>query len=88
MMYIVADSLHFICFRIYASYLSLQLFHVFTVELFRSNSEYTTEEKAAWPLDPTQAGIKAMLAAKFFIRCYKFQVQDYVVSKFSQPLAF
>ena len=36
----------------------------------------------------TQAGIKAVLTAEFFIQCYKFQVQDYVVSKFSQLSAF
>ena len=52
--------------------------------IFRSNGEYTTEEKAAWPLDHVHAGIKATTTAKFFIQCYKIQVQDYVVSKCSQ----
>ena len=52
------------------------------------NDDYTTEEKAAWPLDHVHAGIKATTTAKFFIQCYKIQVQDYMVSKFSQLLAF
>ena len=30
MMYIVADSLHFICFRIYASYLSLHHYFMYS----------------------------------------------------------
>ena len=30
MMYIVADSLHFICFRIYASYLSLHHYSMYS----------------------------------------------------------
>ena len=42
-----------------------------------------TEENAAWPLDSAPMGIKAEPEAKFFIQCYKFQVQDYVVSKFT-----
>ena len=54
-----------------------------TVEKFQSDSAYTTEEKAAWPLDSVSTGIKAEPTAKFFIRYYKFQVQDYVVSKFT-----
>ena len=58
-----------------------------TVEKFQSNSAYATEENAAWPLDSAPMGIKAKPAAKFFIWCYKFQVQDYVVSKFTS-LAF
>ena len=58
-----------------------------TVEIFQSNWEYITEEKAAWPLDSAPTGIKAEPAAKFFIRCYKFQVQDYVVPN-SQSFAF
>ena len=61
---------------------------VLAVEIFRSNGEYTTEEKAAWPLDHIHTGIKAATAAKFFIWCYKIHVQDYVVSKFSQLSAF
>ena len=83
MMYIIVNSLHSICFRIYASNLSLHhnLMYV-TVEKFQSNCEYTTEEKAAWSPDSAPMGIKAMPTAKFFIWCYKFQVQDYVVSKF------
>ena len=54
-----------------------------TVEKFQSNCEYTTEVKATWPLDSAPMSIKAEPAAKFFIQCYKFQVQDYVVSKFT-----
>ena len=54
-----------------------------TVEKFQSNSAYTTEENAALPLDSASMGIKAEPTAKFFIWCYKFQVQDYVVSKFT-----
>ena len=46
------------------------------------------KKKQLGPLDHTRAGIKATLAAEFFIWCYKFQVQDYVVSKFSQLSAF
>ena len=48
-----------------------------------SNSVYVTKEKAAGPLDSAPMGIKAEPMAKFFIQCYKFQVQDYVVSKFT-----
>ena len=58
-----------------------------TVENFQSNSAYITEENAAWPLDSAPVGIKAKLTAKFFIQYYKFQIQDYVVSKFTS-LAF
>ena len=58
-----------------------------TVEKFQSNSAYATEEKAACSLDSAPTGIKSEPAAKFFIWCYKFQVQDYVVSKFTS-LAF
>ena len=58
-----------------------------TVENFQSNSVYATEENAAWPLDSAPMGIKAEPTAKFFIQCYKFQVQDYMVSKFTS-LAF
>ena len=47
-----------------------------TVEKIQSNCEYATEEKAAWPLDSAPTGIKAEPVAKFFIQCYKFQVQD------------
>ena len=58
-----------------------------TVEKFQSNSVYTTEKNAAWSLDSAPMGIKAEPTAKFFIWCYKFQVQDCVVSKFTS-LAF
>ena len=54
-----------------------------TVKKFQSNSVYATEEKAVWPLDSAPMGIKSEPTAKFFIWCYKFQVQDYVVSKFT-----
>ena len=54
-----------------------------TAEKFQSNCEYTTEEKAAWPLDSAPMGIKAEPTANFFIQCYEFQVQDYVVLKFT-----
>ena len=54
-----------------------------TVEKFQSNSAYATAENAAWPLDSGPMGIKAEPTAKFLIWCYKFQVQDYVVSKFT-----
>ena len=59
-----------------------------TVEKFQLNCDYTTEEKAAWPLDSAPTGIKAEPMAKLFIRCYKFQVQDYVVSKIHSLSAF
>ena len=52
-----------------------------TVEQFQSNCEYATEDKAAWPLDSALTGIKAEPTTKFFIWCYKFQAQDYMVSK-------
>ena len=54
-----------------------------TVEKFQPNSVYATEENAAWPLDSAPMDIKAEPTAKFFIWCYKFQVQDYMVSKFT-----
>ena len=54
-----------------------------TVKKIQSNSAYTTEEKAAWPLDSAPMGIKAKPVVKFFIQCYHFQVQDYVVLKFT-----
>ena len=54
-----------------------------TVGKFQLNCEYTTEEKATWPLQSAPTGIKAEPMAKFFIWCYEFQVQDYVVSKFT-----
>ena len=51
----------------------------------QSNSAF--EENAAWPLVSAPMGIKAKPVAKFFIQCYNFQVQDYVVSKFT-PFGF
>ena len=46
-----------------------------TVAKFYSNSAYTTEENAAWPLDSALLGIKAKPTAKSLIQCSKIQVQ-------------
>ena len=88
MMYIIADSLHFICFRIYTSYPSLHHYFMYPQLNYLGQTVSTPLKKAAWPLDHTQVGMGALLAAKFFIQCYKFQVQDYMVSTFSQLSAF
>ena len=89
MIYLITNSLLSIYFRINASYVSLQHYQLYSQLKYLGQMVNTPlKKKAAWPLDHVHAGIKATTAAEFFIQCYKIQVQDYVVSKFSQLLAF
>ena len=89
MMYLITNSLLSIYFRINASYVSLQCYQLYSQLKYLGQMVSTPlKKKASWPLDCVHAGIKAMTTAEFFIWCYKIQVQDYVVSKFSQLLAF
>ena len=59
-----------------------------TVEKFQSNSAYTTEENAAWPLDSAPMGIKAEPAlqnSSFGVINFKFRTMWF---QNSQSLAF
>ena len=89
MMYPITISLLSIYFRINASYVSLHHYQLNSqLKYLGQMVNIPLKKKAAWPLDHIHAGIKAATTAEFFIQCYKIQVQDCMVSKCSQLLAF